>query len=689
MSKSFSFFVTWYVALFVCFTSPVYVYGYTHEIIVKQPKHLSLQLTDTETTFVVVNHIDLSGAEILLPKGCTIMFHGGSISNGTIITEDLKVSDWGFTNVTFYKPVTTLNPIIVPIVGAKELMEDVLQNKASESVEPTIFLFSASERYDWEGVLNIDRKNVTLTGGGTIEGHIHIGIAATDFLDRNYDSYIATSHSNIIISGLRFSKYKLYGQPPDNDRIETYLAQAQETDSDNISISIINACNVKIFNCFFDNVPFPIVYSPNKEYVNQNVRRLNINNCDFERCKIAVYAPSYTNNSLEYGDLMFTGNNVYPIYAGLVVSNIDGFKCIGNTFSTCSRGKRGANIIAYRPGQVMIASNSFYGEYNQNAICLFDMGTGIIQGNLFSSQGIGEDPITSESRACLLIQRIDKDFYTPSVVISNNLFSNVNRLPILIDGDIRNFNIIGNSLDGPVYEASRRTLYYIKNKGPIVGSVQPNIRSANLLEDMSGTFNLRMRVINDIMNGNTLYPAKVNPSSNYNLNIGRNIEIVKIKSVAKTNYIAAVTFSSKPWGNVISYMFNGQKFSLKLRDDWSDNILLQSIQKSIDSHFGKDFDTYIIEGILWIVGKDETIEPITPFFEITTDAHVNIQCIYQNMGYRLIMENESRASIKFDDIESGLCFFYTFDDTFVAYKNNKERPSDTIISEIVHRIYNR
>ena len=139
-------------------------------------------------------------------------------------------------------------------------------------------------------------------------------------------------------------------------------------------------------------MPYPIVYTPNNQYVNQNVRRLNVSNCDFERCKIAVYAPTNTNNSLEYGDLMFTGNNVYPTYAGLVVSNIDGFKCIGNTFSTCSRNQNGANIIAYRPGQVMISNNSFYGEYNQNSICLYDMGTGIVHGNLFSSQGIGAPP---------------------------------------------------------------------------------------------------------------------------------------------------------------------------------------------------------------------------------------------------------------------------------------------------------
>ena len=53
--------------------------------------------------------------------------------------------------------------------------------------------------------------------------------------------------------------------------------------------------------------------------------------------------------------------------------------------------------------------------------------------------------------------------YTPSVEIANNLFTNVNRLPIYIEGDVRNFNIVGNSLDGPLYESSRRTLYFSKH----------------------------------------------------------------------------------------------------------------------------------------------------------------------------------------------------------------------------------
>ena len=688
MGRYLSVIALWHFVILVSLTTPMHVYGYTHEIIVKHTRQLS-HLTDTNATILIVKHIDLSGLELQIPKGCTLMFREGSISNGKIIAEDLKVSDWCFKNVDFHNPVTTINPILVPIVGAKDMMEAVLHNKSKDSIEPTIFLFAASKRYDWDGTLIIDRKNVTLTGGGTIEGHIHIGISANDFKDLHYDAYTTSSHANIIITGLRFSKYKLFEHSMDNELIEHCLAQATESDCNNISISITNASNVKITNCFFDNVPFPIVYLPNREFVNQNVRRLNIDNCDFERCKIAVYALSNTNNSLEYGDLMFTGNNVYPVCAGLILNNIDGFKCIGNTFSTCSRNQKGANIIAYRPGQVMIANNSFYGEYNQNAISLFDMGTGIIQGNLFSSQGVDVDPTTFESMACLQIQQTDKVLYTPSVEIVNNLFSNVNRLPILIDGDIRNFNLVGNSFDGPIYNASRRTLYYIHNKGPVVGNVQPNIRSANLLEDMSGTFILRMRIANERINGNTLHPDNKEFFNGFSLKTGENNDVNKIKSVIKSKYVAAITINDEPIGNRLSFMFNGLKFTLSIEEGATEMDLLHDIQEIINSRLSSDFETFLIEGVLWIAGRDSKLEPITPFYEMTSEAHTTIQCIFQNMGYKLVFENENVNPISYENKDKGLCISYFFDDKFIAYKYAVGRSSDDITNEIVQKIYKR
>lgn len=662
-------------------------FAYSHEIRVNRVRQLFTHVIEDSTTCIIIKDINLSGADLLLPKGCTLIFKGGGISNGRIIAEDLKVSDWSFSNVKFMHPLTVLSPVVVPIENAKEFIEEILSYKDEESVEPTVFLFSSSKRYNWDGVLNIDRKNVTLSGGGTIEGHIHLGIPAIDFIQRDYGSYVATSHSNIIVSDLRFSKYKLYGDAIDNSDIVSYIETADVKDEDNISLSIINACNVKISNCFFDNVPYPIVYTPNNQYVNQNVRRLNVSNCDFERCKIAVYAPTNTNNSLEYGDLMFTGNNVYPTYVGLVVSNIDGFKCIGNTFSTCSRNQNGANIIAYRPGQVMISNNSFYGEYNQNSICLYDMGTGIVHGNLFSSQGIGAPPTTHNSIACLLIKQNDKVLYTPSVEIANNLFTNVNRLPIYIEGDVRNFNIVGNSLDGPLYESSRRTLYFINNKGPVVGVVQPNVRSANMLEDKTGTLCARMKAIHAMQNGNTLYPERYGDMPKYEIKLGNIHKSMAIKSISKCQYIAVVTFEHIPNSGVVTFVVNGLQHSINVGKNATIQSLLQNVKEIIDNSSGVDLETYMIDGVLWIISKTQSFNPVTPIYEVTSEAHTSMVCLYQNMGYRVIWESSENSSQSFEDVHSGLKYIYSLDDTFYVFEKTGERSFDAIKKEIKNKIY--
>lgn len=617
--------------------------------VLSKKKPIESQIIRESTIYDVLEDFDLEGNTIRLPKGSQLCFDGGSIKNGTIISDYFLINDWKFTDVIIKGNFDFITPINVPQKGPKGFISTILSYKPIESTQPTVFVFASNLVYDWEGVLYINKKNVTLTGGGTIEGHIHLGMDSDTFLSLTYDKYPATSHFNFTISNLRFSKYNKIGSSSDAKRITNYITNATVDDLDNISISLVNVCHVKISDCFFDNVPFPIVYQPNQNYVNQNVRRLNIINCDFERCHTAVYAPSITNHPLEYGDLLFSNNNVYPTYAALDVSCIDGFKVLNNTFNTCERGQKGLNIRAFHPGQVVITNNSFYGEENRLSIELDSPGTAIIDGNLFSAQGTSLYPDSINSIACVRIIRTDKTSYTSGLAITNNLFTDVKRLPIFVDGYIRGARITGNTVSGRQYAINRSVLYYFNSTSFNELELQSMRMSDNILEDYSGTLSLRMDVIKDYYNSNMLFPESVwvrNHNNRYSMFYRGNYFPVSVKNCTKSKPIYVISpLEPTDYSKTLQFVFNGIHFFINTKG-LSKKELLDSIVAQLKPIFGNSHSFEIIDGLLWIVGIDKNVPVYTPMYEYCyTTKPSCFRVAYQNLGYSIKIKDADGKNI--------------------------------------------
>lgn len=612
-------------------------------------------MTKENIVYEVRDDFDLEGKIVIIPKGCELIFDGGSFSNGTIVSDYFLINDWKFNNITVKGYFDFITPINVPQEDPKGFITTILSYKPQESTQPSVFVFASNKVYDWDGVLYINKKNVTLTGGGTIEGHIHLGIDADSFLALKYDKYAATSHFNYIISNLRFSKYNKIGTSSDSKKITNYITNASVDDLDNISISLINACHVKISDCFFDNVPYPIVYQPNSNYVNQNVRRLNIINCDFERCHTAVYAPSIVKHPLEYGDLLFSNNNVYPTNTSLDISCIDGLKVLNNTFNTCERGQRGVNIMALHPGQVVITNNSFYGEENRSSIVLDTPGTALIDGNLFSAQGTSFYPDSINSIACVSIIRSDKSSYTSGLAITNNLFTDVQRLPIFVNGYIRGARITGNTVSGRQYAINRSVLYYFNSTSFNEIELQPMRMSDNILEDYSGTLSLRMDLIKDYYNSNMLFPENVwerNHINRYSMYYKGKYTSVSVKECKKTKPIYVVSpLEPTAYTETIQFVFNGIHFRFETKG-MSQLSLLKAIEKKLEPIFGGTHTFKIIDGFLWIVGNDENVPVYTPMYEYCyTTKPSCFRVVYQNLGFSLKIKDVDGKNIIENPIE--------------------------------------
>lgn len=610
-------------------------------ILLKPHISINAQINKNINLYEIREELDLAGERVVLPNECRFIFNGGIIRNGSIDVGCLIVNEWKFENVKINGTVDFAAPINVPVNNTKEFVSTIIEHKPILSDLPTVLFFSANQVYNWDGILKINKRNVTLTGGGTIQGHIHIGLDETTYKNIKFDDYPATAHSNILISNLRFSKHNVIGTLYDSDRIIDYIKAAEPT-TDNVAISIINVSNVKIENCFFDNVPFPVVYTPNESFVNQNVRRLNIINCDFEFCHTAVYAPSLVKNSLEYGDLVFSNNNVYPTNYGLDVSCIDGLKVFNNTFNTCKKGQMGANIRALLPGQVVITNNSFYGEYNRESVILDSPGTAIIDGNLFSSQGLVYPPTKKDRMACLQIQRTVKTSYASGLTITNNLFTRVNRLPIYVDGYFRSATIMGNTVSGTRYSLNKSVLYYFHSTSKDETRLQPMKMNDNLLEDITGTLELRMDVINDMMNSNSLYPDEVWKKKKhiYSFKKGNHYIPVSVTGCSKAKPIYVIRPIQSSYNGDVPFVFNGIQFTINVTSITTNIEVLKMIIDELKPVFGDSHQFKIIDDILWIVGNTSDTPVITPMWEINEKSTpYRFQVLYQNLGYNITLKD--------------------------------------------------
>lgn len=616
--------------------------------ILRKNKTLAEQVTNANTIYEVRYEFDINNATVTIPAGCELRFAGGKIVNGTIVaTNRLRVNEWGFEDVTINGYVDTTSPLNVPVDNAKEFCETILAYKETTSVEPTVFVFATGKRYDWGGVLNINKKNVSLIGGGTIEGTIHLGLTAAEFTELNYGAYPATSHFNYVISGLRFSKYRVIGNSTDSAVITNYIKNATADNDNNIAISLVNVCHVKISDCFFDNVPFPIVYKPNDTYVNQNVRRLNVTNCDFERCHTGIYAPSIVQSSIEYGDLLVANCNFFPTHAGIDCDCIDGFKLFGNIFNTGSIGVHPYNVKAVRAGQVVISHNSFYGENNDFAVMLDTSGNAEIVGNLFSSQSTSEGvyPYSLDSSAALIIKATRPGYYCEAVTVTGNQFIKVEKATmILLDGDIRSVSIEGNSMTNNTYLSKRRFLW---RSGPSL--TIPRAMALQLpmvsgvVEEQFDSLNFHLRVIRDLAlkTNYTAYPGTAaehlgGEVYKYATKRATIASITKYKPIFVCRFRRSVAPST---AETIHFIFNGIAYHVEISFSMTYEQVFNAIISALTSDWSDTYSFSIIANCLWIVGKSNNLGPVSPLYVLDQNTQQVLETVYTNMGFRITVKD--------------------------------------------------
>lgn len=611
-------------------------------------------ITEANTIYEIRYDYDLLGQEITIPEGCTLKFNGGSFKNGILNSTYFQLNMWAFANITINGFFEFNTPINVPNYNAKEFIETILKGKPIESTNPTVFIFGESKPYIWEGVLNFNKKNITLTGGGTIEGTIHLGITAELYNELKYGQDWSIGHFNFIITNLRFSKYSVIGTNTDGEAINLYIENASVSEDKNIAISLINVNHVKISKCFFDNVPFPVVYKPNEVYVNQNVRRLNIVDCDFERCNIAVYATSILNSPIEYGDLLFSHNNIFPVNYGLYLECIDGFKCHNNIFSLSTN--KGMNIFADKCGQIMITDNSFYGEFNKCAVLLQSPTKAIINNNSFSSQSTkGESyPTDKDSIAALIIRRNETVSVCMSLNIVGNQFSNVNkRLMIFISGYFRGLSILGNSMDTDNYDSMKKYLYSIPNYPlstqyiPFLDTYESPYKGVCELQDIfpvkrpvkgKELLDLRLQVLKDYL--------LLNPYSDRNEDINNKIysfnELkVRVKFIEKYKPIFTFFYWGVGKDATVTFYFNSIRYQISVLSTDSINEVYMKIISVLSADWGESYNFRNIGNVLWIVGKTIDAPCYSPFIlEGNSEVDTSLSCVYQNLGYRIALKDE-------------------------------------------------
>ena len=693
-------------------------------VVLDKDKSFVEQVTQDNTIYEIRYDFDLEGQTKEIPAGCVLKFEGGCLKNGTLSADGtLLANAWGFVDVLFAEG-TVLDftcQINVPNENTKEFLERILALKPKNSDNPTIFNFNSALPYTWEGTLRVDRRNVKFTGGGTIQGHIYIGLTEDDYIIAK--SSWVKNHQNIAFENLTFNKY----DKVDIDSISMYIRNNASPDNiDDIAISLCNINHVKIANCFFENVPFPIVIPPNTKYISgkpiiqQCVRRVNICNCDFEMCHTAVYAKGSSDNVLEYGDLEFCFNNVYPYVYGMNIKNIDGFKCYNNVFNRSvndNNGFVGVNIKA--EGCFMqVCNNGFYGESNQNSLLIKNPVSLTLCGNGFYAQHSLEGTLYDAGReGCVRIE-VDSAHYVNGCVITNNLFSSVYALPILInDKKIRGLVIDGNTISDSITNMYKRTLYFVPNGIAANGSekLQSNYKGQyfyahkNLLE-------LRMDAITAYHQNRSTYNSKglsyIDMTDSYN---GKQYRIM---GMSKCKPVTAVTFKyNLSSGGKHTYMFDGRYFEVDYGTDLNKTSALSTMKSKIDGMFSHKFSTSIIAGILWIVGKETSTEVYSPFIEMGEGAEV-LDVLYQNLGYRVklydkdnknifnktdylnaidsgssdkivvssgkafvqkcLKQDDKNFTIQLLDAPAGFSEFYLLDDTYFAKMDDSVSTNDTL-----------
>lgn len=602
------------------------------KIYLKQGVPLSEQMTKENTIYVVQYDFELD-ENITVPAGCILDFQGGSISAGdnnadTITFNDTKISDYCFDNIEFSGNYYFANALTVPTNGTKEFVEKILAGVSFESPRPTVLSFSANSIYDWDGVLNIDKRNVTLNGGGTIKGTLKIGLSDEKWNEYGLGTEYGLSQLDIQITNLRFQKiFSL-----NTSEISSYLINADVDDNDNISLILCNAANVNIVNCQFKDTPFPVVYK-RTDGTGYSVRHIYISSCDFDECKVGVktvipneYTP-VGNTALIYGDTSIIGCSFMCKDRALDLNLVDGLIFEGCSIYPMSSVSYG--IYINKAYEVLINGNNLFGEYYWiNTVHAENVKHLNITNNNFGNSWASWKYISTDEEMGCIYTECYEDFAN-YINISNNVFDGCYRIPIVdFSQGIRTFTIQGNSFtNSNNYLAFFLPMYYVKNdaytnnfqKRDVTESLYTNIRGYNF--DNA----IRLNVIDDYIRIKNVEGIPV-----YRDN--------KVLSIVKHNVICAIRVEKDSYSSsgYYKFMFDGRDYRVNYTSSDTATTMTDKIYQLLSTD-RDDYTFSVIGGIIYAKSTSVDKKPVCGLLLYGQFQNSNVlRQIYCNYGYRII-----------------------------------------------------
>lgn len=575
-------------------------------IILRTDKTFAEQVTEANTIYEIRYDYDLNNTSITMPSNCMLNFNGGSINNGTLVCNGLSISKksgtavytgkYNFANIMYAEDY--FNESNAQGLAA---LQAVIDMKPFNSEETTVIYFASGRLYDWTGTLNLNKKNITLTGGGTIKGTIRLGVSKQVYEDENLSQYI-NSQFNIHINNLRFDKGLTTVEE---------VAEAEMTDA-NSSFLIKNCPNVIISNCTFHNVPYPIIMEGNDgEYVNQNVRRFYITHCSFDRCRIALLAKrTVEQNTFNFGDTTFANNNVYPTEYGVKLSNVDGFVCVGNTFYSCSEN----DIYLDNVYECIISHNELFGTYCKNVIKVIRSSQLIIMGNMFGTFKPNYKAMDGIEANLGFIYFADSCF-SYDVKINNNTFNAGYGIPIVIgrDIDIRRFVANGNSFYNEPLRLCNGLPYVYFHTLPSDFQCDFIHRHYNGYNFVTNPLLIVYNEWDDIIN----YFSRVHENIVYD-GVNNKYTIQSITDDHATTIISPVLSFTAAESFKYEFFFDGKYYEIDIAQDDTGDDVIDSIATAIGNKTGFTIDK--IGGSLYLQCNEVGRLLLTPFIILTTSV---------------------------------------------------------------------
>lgn len=611
-------------------------------IILRKNKTFVEQVTKPNTIYEIRYDFNLNDITVEIPQNSVLYFNGGSISKGTISLNKCLVSGdvHIYSNIIGQIRNKYSTPEMFGAIGNGNSDDTVAVQKALDSCNRIML----SARYK-SGTVYVDRRDMSIYGGGIFEGTIDAGWTAD-----KYESYhdLTDRQFNLNITDIRFSKTSVIGSE-DDGQINNYIINAEFINS-NKSIILHNIQGVKISHCYFSNVPFPISVKPNeartvprtingitynKARVNQNVSRVMINNCDFELCHTGIYVPSIVKDSLEYGDININFCNFHPTHKAIVFECVDGTKIYNSVFYTGARNTKAWNIDLLLCGQIVIEGCSLYGEYNDGSIKMKDPGCVLIEGCSFNSIGTVYGPVDIEKAVAIDIKSKEPS-YIQGLSIRNNSFSNVKKLPIKVVGNARDVIIEGNKRNSTFiskdYYYNLAPLYYLKvvnDNYDILLQENVNGQLTYLYESITQV-NIRYKALHLYWTKANLYNSA--RSGNIDVYRGDNNSKFFLKDVKLYKPITVLNCANS--FESCKLYFNGVLLTITFTSTEISEKLI-TLRDALFSKFS-DYTFEIIDNLLWCVGSNEA-ECIAPAYS----PENKIRVVWQNLG----------CSVKLKDID--------------------------------------